>query len=127
MQIFVRFQDSVRTFAIDMETRISDLPISSAGYRVLGCVIFDESLPLASQGVRDMCTISAVPLLRGGAGDKQMNENDRALALKRKDAMVCRMCYARLPPGSSNCRKRKCGHSSNLRIKKKKKETKKGK
>ena len=28
-------------------------------------------------------------------------------------------CYARLPPRAHNCRKRKCGHSSNLRPKKK--------
>jgi ribosomal protein L40E len=28
-------------------------------------------------------------------------------------------CYARLPPRATNCRKRKCGHSSELRIKKK--------
>lgn len=28
-------------------------------------------------------------------------------------------CYARLPPRATNCRKKKCGHSSNLRPKKK--------
>ena len=28
-------------------------------------------------------------------------------------------CYARLPPRSTNCRKKKCGHSSQLRPKKK--------
>lgn len=31
---------------------------------------------------------------------------------------ICRKCYARLPPRAKNCRK-KCGHSSNLRMKKK--------
>ncbi|PHJ18160.1 ubiquitin-60s ribosomal protein l40 isoform x1 [Cystoisospora suis] len=32
---------------------------------------------------------------------------------------VCRKCYARLPPRATNCRKKKCGHSNQLRPKKK--------
>ena len=35
------------------------------------------------------------------------------------DKQICRKCYARLPPRSTNCRKKKCGHSSQLRPKKK--------
>lgn len=35
------------------------------------------------------------------------------------EKMVCRKCYARLPPRATNCRKKKCGHSSQLRLKKK--------
>ena len=35
------------------------------------------------------------------------------------DKMVCRKCYARLPPRATNCRKKKCGHTNQLRIKKK--------
>ena len=44
----------------------------------------------------------------------------QALARKHNcDKLVCRRCYARLPPRATNCRKKKCGHSSDLRIKKK--------
>lgn len=32
---------------------------------------------------------------------------------------ICRKCYARLPIRAVNCRKKKCGRSSQLRIKKK--------
>ena len=32
---------------------------------------------------------------------------------------ICRDCYAKLHIRAHNCRKSKCGHSSNLRIKKK--------
>ena len=32
---------------------------------------------------------------------------------------ICRKCYARLPLRAKNCRKKKCGHSSKLRLKKK--------
>ncbi|KAI0706290.1 ubiquitin-carboxy extension protein fusion [Cerioporus squamosus] len=35
------------------------------------------------------------------------------------DKQICRKCYARLPPRATNCRKRGCGHSSQLRPKKK--------
>jgi len=35
------------------------------------------------------------------------------------DRMVCRKCYARLPSRATNCRKKKCGHSNQLRPKKK--------
>lgn len=35
------------------------------------------------------------------------------------DKKVCRICYARLPPRSTNCRKKTCGHSNQIRTKKK--------
>ncbi|TKY74043.1 Ubiquitin-60S ribosomal protein L40-2 [Spatholobus suberectus] len=41
---------------------------------------------------------------------------------KRKynqDKTICRKCYARLHPRAVNCRKKKCGHSNQLRPKKK--------
>ena len=31
----------------------------------------------------------------------------------------CCRCYARLPPRAKNCRKKKCGHTNQLRPKKK--------
>ena len=34
-------------------------------------------------------------------------------------AQVCRICYARLPVRATNCRKKICGHSNQLRPKKK--------
>eukprot|EP00775_Hariotina_reticulata_P002400 gene2400-2704_t len=45
-----------------------------------------------------------------------------ALILARKynqDKMICRKCYARLCPRAKNCRKKKCGHTNQLRPKKK--------
>lgn len=44
----------------------------------------------------------------------------RALASKYNcEKAICRKCYARLPPRATNCRKRKCGHTNQLRPKKK--------
>ena len=35
------------------------------------------------------------------------------------DKKICRKCYARLPPRAKNCRKKKCGKTNQLRVKKK--------
>ena len=35
------------------------------------------------------------------------------------EKMVCRKCYARLPIRATHCRKKKCGHSNMIRMKKK--------
>ncbi|PQQ19089.1 ubiquitin-60S ribosomal protein L40-like [Prunus yedoensis var. nudiflora] len=54
--------------------------------------------------------------LRGGIIEPSL------MALARKynqDKMICRKCYARLHPRAVNCRKKKCGHSNQLRPKKK--------
>ena len=61
--------------------------------------------------------------LMGGAGPSDIPDHLRELAQKyRTNKMICRKCYARLPMGAHNCRKRKCGHCANIRPKKKIKE-----
>jgi len=61
--------------------------------------------------------------LLGGAGPVEYLDHLKELANKyRCNKMICRVCYARLPPNAHNCRKRKCGHSANIRPKKKMKE-----
>jgi large subunit ribosomal protein L40e len=48
-----------------------------------------------------------------------MDPGDQEIASKfRVKKKVCMDCYARLPLRASNCRKRKCGHSNKLRMKK---------
>lgn len=66
--------------------------------------------------------------LVGGVGASGIPDHLRELAMKYKcNKMICRKCYARLPPSANNCRKRKCGHCANIRAKKKIKEKEKGK
>ena len=60
-------------------------------------------------------TLHLVLRLRGGIIEPSL----RQLAQKYNcDKMICRKCYARLHPRAVNCRK-KCGHTNNLRPKKK--------
>jgi ribosomal protein L40E len=61
-------------------------------------------------------TLHLVLRLRGGIIEPSL----RILAQKYNcDKMICRKCYARLHPRATNCRKKKCGHTNNLRPKKK--------
>ena len=56
--------------------------------------------------------IRAAYSLRGGIIEPSL----KVLASKYNcDKQICRKCYARLPPRATNCRKRGCGHSSQLR------------
>jgi len=76
----------------------------------------DESLQLSDYGIDHGSTVSLLPRLVGGVIEPSL------VVLARKynqDKQVCRICYARLPPRAANCRKKSCGHSNQLRPKKK--------
>ncbi|XP_074349452.1 uncharacterized protein LOC141689164 [Apium graveolens] len=62
---------------------------------------------------------SDVLRLRGGkGGPPKIDPNLVVLAQKHnQNRMICRKCYARLDVRAKNCRKKKCGHSNELRPK----------
>ena len=63
-------------------------------------------------------TLHLVLRLRGGGGfvDPTLAELARKHTTDKK---VCRICFARLPVNATNCRKKGCGKSNDLRPKKK--------
>lgn len=71
---------------------------------------------VADYDIKKDSTLHLVMNLCGGVIEPSL----RVLAMKYNcDKMICRKCYARLHQKATNCRKRKCGHSNNLRPKKK--------
>merc|ERR1712011_42504 len=69
-----------------------------------------------SDNIQKESTLHLVLRLRGGVIEPTL----RLLAQKyNSDKMICRKCYARLHPRATNCRKKSCGHTSNIRPKKK--------
>merc|ERR1712205_183683 len=87
-----------------------ELYLSHAGY-----VLSAEST-IAEQGIQKDSTLLLNFRARGGVIEPSLVVLAKKYNCEKK---VCRLCYARLPPRAVNCRKKICGHTNQLRVKKK--------
>ena len=72
----------------------------------------DDALPALEAGAE----VRVLARGRGGVIEPSLVVLAKKYNAEKK---VCRICYARLPVRATNCRKKICGHSNQLRPKKK--------
>eukprot|EP00211_Chloroparvula_japonica_P012724 CAMPEP_0119130828 /NCGR_PEP_ID=MMETSP1310-20130426/8896_1 /TAXON_ID=464262 /ORGANISM="Genus nov. species nov., Strain RCC2339" /LENGTH=129 /DNA_ID=CAMNT_0007121365 /DNA_START=85 /DNA_END=474 /DNA_ORIENTATION=+ len=76
----------------------------------------EDTFTLADYNIENHATIELSLRLLGGVIDPALAVLARKYNCEKK---ICRKCYARLPPRATNCRKKKCGRTNQLRPKKK--------
>ena len=125
MQLLVNMPNG-RHLVVENVSTITDLKESifnAEGILVEDQKLFNSNSELTETDFESMEEDSVIDLefgLMGGVGSSDIPDHLKELAYKYKvNKMICRGCYARLPPNAHNCRKRKCGHCANIRPKKK--------
>jgi large subunit ribosomal protein L40e len=133
MQVLIRIPGG-KHLSIDCDKNSSVADLKSKISEVEGIpsdvqrLIFSAKEMLNEDCFEDGSLIDLEMGLLGGVGPSDIPDHLKELAYKyRTYKMICRKCYARLPMGAHNCRKRKCGHCANIRPKKKIKDKEKGK
>ncbi|KAL9236224.1 hypothetical protein vseg_010925 [Gypsophila vaccaria] len=130
MQIFVRgVSGKTMTWEVESDDTVDKLkriveekegiPIEEQRLLYGGKQLVDGRT-LSDYGILNQGTVEVAGRLRGG-GYGKLSYPPTLLVLAQKynqNKMICRKCYARLPMKATNCRKKKCGHSTELRPKK---------
>jgi len=125
-QIFFRtLARQTKTLEVELFDRVDEvkykiqekagIPLDEQRLIYGGKQLEDERM-LGEYDIESEATLQVVLRLRGGIIEPSL----KVLASKYNcDKMICRKCYARLPPRATNCRKKACGHTNQLRPKKK--------
>jgi len=116
MQLFIRSPTGLKAIQLDCSATVSDVESLASlrcGFQV---ALNHPSTALASDIFPSNLILSAhVPVL---GGFKDLTDEAKELARVHNLVSICRKCYSRNSLNATRCRKRSCGHSTNLRPKK---------
>lgn len=126
MQIFIKTLTE-KTITLDVEIsdkidnikqKIYDKEGINADEQMLvyASKLIENDKTLSDYNIQKDSTLNLMMRLLGGVYDPSLAALAKTLNCEKK---ICRKCYARLPIRATNCRKKKCGHTNQLRPKKK--------
>ena len=126
MQIFIKtLTEKTITLDVEISDKIEDIKQkiydkegiqSDEQMLVYTNKLFENDKTLSDYNIQKDSTLNLMMRLLGGVYDPSLAALAKTLNCERK---ICRKCYARLPIRATNCRKKKCGHTNQLRPKKK--------
>jgi large subunit ribosomal protein L40e len=132
MHIFLKTEATTLALEVEKDACVGELMglLTAEGlmaenqYLVIGGSKVRCDYTLESLGVSDNAVIDLAASVQGGAKDKGLLEPIVAdLAFERfVRKKICRSCYATNSMKANKCRKRRCGHWPDLRLKKERKE-----
>lgn len=112
-------QDQVQTL-IELINNKEGVSVENSRLTFQGKLLMPEN-SISELGIQEGSSIDSFIPLVGGAGISNTNMEPAFIALCQKyvyNKKICRECYATNPIKATTCRKRKCGKSGNLRLKK---------
>ncbi|KAI5149829.1 ubiquitin-large subunit ribosomal protein L40e [Enteropsectra breve] len=117
MQLFLRSIDGIKCVNIEESQTIAQLQnIIMAMYNIPKFSLpYSADSPVNTRFSNFATVDVAVPVLGGG---QDMTEADKVLAMASVTVQICRKCYARNSIKATTCRKKMCGHTNQLRVKK---------
>jgi ribosomal protein L40E len=116
MQIFLRSNTGLAALNLKEDSTILELQENISSLYNFNFTLPHCAEDKAAQFYSQNSVINVlIPVLGGG---KDLTEEDRNLALSYLNVKICRDCYSKNALNAKVCRKKMCGHSKNLRMKK---------
>ena len=114
---------------IEATSEMSIMDIRNEIASVTGIMCNNQKLILSGKLIEDNMTLgdlnivdgSEIDLIAGLKGGATSTMDPAIVELSKKynhNKMICRGCYATLPPRAVKCRKRACGHMKDIRPRK---------
>lgn len=128
MHILVKTEENTISLEVERDTCVGELMgqlmaeglMSENQFLVFSSQKARQDYTLEQLGITDESVIDLNQAVSGGAKDKKLLEPACQILAHTKfiKKKICRYCYATNSLKATKCRKRKCGHWPDLRIKK---------